>query len=448
MLENEQEYPEILVKQLTKIARRKSELDIPSLPNADKYAKILLDCCQIEPTIRSVVLPQGIKCNYWLDLANCLRKNTTLNSIKTNDALTEDFANACKSLSKNKHTGVVQFSFSRSNITPEYFKYILKMLQSISFNKLSFENAITANNFYDLMQYKGISFAMTSLQSLTFKGIKNLSVKIFLSKLPSLREITINNCDTNIDEFLSIIPTLNLEILFVSGGSTTSKLVSEIEFPQTLYSISFENIKWNGDSLNKIWTLCIKHLSSGNLLLKECCQRPRINFENTKLKEKDMVSLSFAFADLAKNQWSDFFMSVDMKTVCSTLAELNWSGNPFSPEILIFMMKCSNLHILVADGCFSPDCPGIQDFTDFLNKIKSLSIKGTNDVKLGTASSLMFQNLKSIKSLKELYVSNNDHEDDGLTDLCRLLMKNKIIKKIRFENNEVRTGQAYYFFFF
>lgn len=447
---NISECSDILIKELTKIARRKTELDITSLPSADQYAGILLDCCQIEPTIKSVILPQGIKRNYWKELADCLRINTTINGIKTNDAMTDDFADIAKALSKNKHSSLVQFSFSRSNINSHFFKYILKMLQTISFNKLSFENAITARDFYDLMDYKGIAFAMTSLQSLSFKEIKNLSVKNFLEQLPSLREITLVNSDTNLDELFAVIPSLNLEVIHVNGGHASSRLNTNIELPSTLYSISFEKIKWNGNTMNRTWDLCINHLSRDDLALKECCQKPRINLENKKLKEKEMVLLSFAFAQLTDDQWSDFFMSVNMKVACRSLAQLNWSGNPFGPEILHFMMHCSNLHILIADGCFSPDCPGIQDFTDFLNKfnrIKILSIRGTDEIKLSVASQIMFPNLKNNKSLVELDVCDNDLEDDGLADLGKLLMKNKNIKKIRFENNDIQSGTAYYSFF-
>ena len=46
-----------------------------------------------------------------------------------------------------------------------------------------------------------------------------------------------------------------------------------------------------------------------------------------------------------------------------------------------------------------------------------------------------------------LFSCDNDLEDDGLADLCHLLMKNKSIRKVRYENNEVQTGNAYYSFF-
>lgn len=444
---NIEEYPETLIKELTKVICRKTQLNIPTLPNSDKFAVYLLDCCQIEPTIRSIVVPQGLHQTYWNIIGKCLQTNTTLIHIHTNDRATDDIAAIPEALKNNPNSPLTQLTFSRTNFTPQYFQYLNEIVQMLPFKELAFENAITANDLNQLVDNDAILFAMTSAQTLTFKTIKGIILTPIISAIHSLKEINLINCQVSIDELMTLLPSTKMQVVRVYGGTATNKLNTKITLPSTLYSLAFDKITWEGNTLAQMWQLCIGHLQKVTVTSHN---ENDLSFVNPPDTKRDMVTLSFASATLSKTQWNDFFSAMDYRIGSKLLKELDWSENPFQPQILYFMMNCPKLHVINANGCFSPNSSNIQDFTDFLNAsktIKKLSIKGTSNCRLKQASNLFFDNLKGNTRLLELDVSDNEIGDEGLSELLDLLMVNKTIKKIRFENNDIVNPKSYYTFF-
>ncbi|OHS96735.1 hypothetical protein TRFO_37047 [Tritrichomonas foetus] len=425
-LSNNPDYPSELIKELSKLICRVPELDIPSLPSADQFTDVLLNCCQVEPTIRSVIIPQGLRTPYWTPLANCLRKNTTLVHVQMQDPFNNEFSRVIEALEKNHNTFITKFTFIQTHFTHEHFHLLLRMMQAIPFTELSFDNAISGEDFLNLLDFESVPFAMTSLRSLTFKNTRNLPIKDIIYSIPSIQHLALINCSTDLDSLLEVIPKSKLETVNIVGGITSEELHTNIKLPPSLWSITFDKVKWSSNTFSRVWKLCIDH----------------------KTTERKKI-ISFASAGLNHQQWAEFFKLINPNGN-PDLIELNWSENPFEPQILHFLMKCPLLKTLKADGCFSPDCPSIQDFTDFLtacNRITTLSMKGTEKAKLQGAAELMFNGLKKNKKLVDLDVSDNDFGDAGILALSDLLVSNKKIAKIRFSNNNVETGEAYYQFF-
>ncbi|KAH0795660.1 Leucine Rich Repeat family protein [Histomonas meleagridis] len=424
---NVRKFPSELEKKLSKIICRTHTLDITALPGSDSFTDVLLDCLQIEPTIITVILPRGLKNPYWTSLANCLRRNTTLNHVVTNDPASNEIERVAEALASNQQGKLNKFTFRNANFQIEHFSILEKLFRSIPFEELEFDNSMNGPIFQQLLLSESMGLALTSLQSLILKKTRELNLEIIFQMLPSLKRISLIECDINIGKICHLMSKLRLESIEIKGGYAQNSIqVSKI--PPQLSSFTFEDITWEGQSFTIVWNAIMTHQPTSKKL-----------------------TVSLSSARIKTEHWSQFYREVQNTPPCQYLTSLTWSENEVQAPLFQYLLSCPQLNTIVFNGCFSSNSSSIIGvLTEFLNakpSIESVTIKGTKRAQLGDSAPILFSRLKKNQNLKYLDVSNNDFGSQGLLSLGEFLVANKKLREIVFANNNIETGEAYETFF-
>lgn len=419
--------PSHLEKELSKIICRTHTLDITDLPKSTNYAEILLDCLQIEPTITAVILPRGEQCSFWTSLANCLKRNTTLNHIVTKDKANNDLSLVAEALQSNQENNICKITFIGAEFNNEHFPILQKMFSSIPFQSIEFDKSISGKLFQQFMTYPSMGLALASLQSFTLKNTKELPVEIVFKMLPSLKCLSLIDCNVNLDDVSKLIPNYKkLESITIKGGFATKQFQLSA-FQSTLDSFSFKNIQWNEQSFFKIWNVVMSH-------------QPKTQ----------KLTISFSNAELSRNDWNQFYTQLRGHAGSPYLTSFTWSDNEVQPALFQYLANCNQLKTLVFNGCFNGNSSTIiNTLTDFLNSkpIERLSIMGTKHGQLCESSIALFSKLKKNQYLQYLNVSKNKIGDNGLKALGDFLVANKKLNEIIFTDSNIKTGDTFIKFF-
>ncbi|KAH0789296.1 Leucine Rich Repeat family protein [Histomonas meleagridis] len=420
-------FPKALETRLSKIICKTHTLDIGLLPNFDGFTDILLDCLQIEPTIFTLILPIAQYTPCWTSLANCLRRNTTLNHVVTNDPASKDLERVAEALASNPQGKLKKITFCRANFQVDHFPVLEKLFRSIPFEELDFDNSMCGPVFQQFLMYESICLALLSLKALTIKKTRDLNLDTIFQMLPSLKKISLIECDVDVGKLCQLLSRTKLEYLEIKGGSAPTNLQAP-QLPLQLSTIMLEDITWEGQSFSTIFKTIMTHQPTSRKLT---------------------VSLSSSHIQL--EQWNQFYHKIQSIPPSQSLVQFIWSENNVQTQLFQYLHICSNLTTIVLNGCFSSNSNSILNvLTEFLNAkktIESLTIKGTKHAQLEDSAQILFSNLKKNQTLKFLDVSNNDFGSQGLLALGKFLVSNKTLCKIVFANNGIDSGKAYETFF-
>ena len=423
-----QSCPASLMTRLQKLVEKVGTLDMPRIPGLEKYTELLLNCLEVEPSITEVVIPKGEKSTNWVILANCLRTNTTLVKVKTNDPITADVMRVADALSSNADkTKLCGISFVNSALTKASFPEITSLLQAVPFQEIQFDKTCDPETFNALFESREVAAALSSLSLLNVRLIKQVKIKETVMVLPKLRKLEIIGGAVNLAHVFEMLEECSnkFESIRINGGFLV-KPVKTTALPASLYDIKFCHVEWGGLAFLSVWQLVMSH-----------------HPENKKL------SAAFSSANLTEKRWETFLSRIP-STPCADLVSFAWDENPPDARILKVLLKSPNLTQVSFDGCLSNGSESVSYFADFLNASKTVtdvSIRGTEKARLGASAEVLFRKLAKNKVLKVFDVSGNDFQDKGLAAFGELLVANKVLERVSFRDNNIQTGKAFESFF-
>jgi hypothetical protein len=151
-----------------------------------------------------------------------------------------------------------------------------------------------------------------------------------------------------------------------------------------------------------------------------------------------MQNVGLSSADL-ETIFAQLLVRPEITDVRFLLTELRWDNNHVTPSFLRVLEKCPQLHILSLNGSITGADKSIQHLSDFLSvntTIQDLSLRGTVQRRLPAWQLITaLEHFKVYnRTITRLDLSHNSFDQRAFDNLADLLLKNRVLACVRFQN--------------
>ena len=421
------------------------------------YIDIILNSIEFQPSISGVIIPKTGKKGSWLNLAACLKTNTTLKHIFTYETMDSSFKQMVDALAQNPYSKLRKLTFAETNFTENDGIYLQKILSLNLITTLEFERAFTAQTFSKMLPLLAKSPGINHLTSIGFSGIVGLNAQEIFASMPWLTSISLYDSNIDISTAFAILPP-NIQKIKVDGGKAIN-IPQSFRLPKFLNTLQLTQVKCTARSLFNMLQALINHVPTPppNLNLENGSHPPQspkgkktpLNTGNADGKYDDNFEVDFSDVIMNKEQWDEFSsLKLQVMSQDPALSIFIWDNNPISQTITNALAQLPKLRVLSASGSLTEQT--ILPFCDFVGQCKALKRLELNGGKHNLSQDCcitLMRALKNCQNIEQLLINDQLFGEQGALELAELLYINKSIKYVEFENNDMKTREAWYGFF-
>lgn len=421
-LKHKLKIPTATIEKLEKIltAKKLRYLDFTVDEDLLKHADSVIDCIETLTSVSEITLPKTK--HVWANFLKCAKYETRISSIIICNSFDSSFKHIIEDLQNLKSCGIKRVTFRENDISDRDKDYIrtiasLKKLDTMVFDKCC--NEKTFSKFLAALSKEPGFKEITHMEFISIEGIK--AVELFTAA-PWLEAVKFTKCNVNIPQIITKLPPYLMKLLIDTDTAMTT--FEQFTPPETISTIEFKNVKWSPEALHGFLNYFV------NL---NPTQGFKLNFSGIIMDEKSWDNFSSYSFDVSEE---------------TTLKEFFWDNNPITPPIMKMLHDVKSLDLLAVSGSLSEQT--ILPFADFIESCQNLSnlvINGSNNPLNVEKSVTLLRGIRNCKNIQRLAFNEQNFGEEGLTAMCELLLANKSISYIEFENSGVSSKDAWYQFF-
>ncbi|OHS99377.1 hypothetical protein TRFO_34191 [Tritrichomonas foetus] len=396
-----------------------------SKDDVKNYLDSILETIRVVPNIKTYIFPKLIDGSKIFKALSEIYDDKTTNvsflvfkcGISQNS---KDFHSFIDSLKKSSNIHLKGLSFMNavdfSNKNLEQIQKLFSNSQNEQLNSLVLSGISPTKRITNLFN-KG---ALNSVRYLALDKTIDLDFPILIPALNNIQVLSLKYCNLEITSVIKVLyeSNLHLKYLDLSSNICTEKFPHNISLPSDLDCLYINDMKWEETTFPDFFEAILRSDSDNGL---------KLHCDSLKISDND-YSLTF---EMVKSIPAGF------------LTEFSWNNNQIHENLMEFLVKNVDLHVLFLKGVFSVYVKQpIIKFCKILPRFVGLThlvLSGTRGNEIGDEIISICESLKKLNRLHYLDVSNNMILDEGIHSLLDLLLNNKSIKTICFDNSEISS---------
>ncbi|EAY17955.1 hypothetical protein TVAG_225810 [Trichomonas vaginalis G3] len=373
-----------------------SSISIRQFQNQKNILPILCDILPLVKSIVSVELSKVQGLDLFHHASYISREKSNIQHISINGKATESFSSYLDQIMKNNDLNLQGLTFSNSLFADSQLDQLKEVVIAKEIRSLGFQRAISDENMKYFCKEFINSRVGDILVYLNLDFSSNIRLSLIFPNIPNIQYLSLEKCDLDIADVLNSITKYRLNNLKAINLSANNNIdtnsLDSIILPESLESISVDNIKWMDDGLLHFFQMIENNYNEKGV---------RLSIVNARCPNKD---------------WEAFFSYLNqsnLKTICS----LVWDRNPVNNILFDFLLLNEDLSYLSVNYCFRDNDPDlIQLFANFLinsPNLLHLCVRGKKYATIGSYISIIVDSVFN-SNLIYLDLSFNGGGDDSI----------------------------------
>ena len=419
------EYGEILEKAREIYFWQKSQIIFSEFSDVEKAMNLLLNGIQVLNFVTTIVIPSNVHFDPFPILTSFASKNTYVEYIKIEGALTSSFSNFLLAIRNNKTAKIGGLCFTNTEFKESDLEALSKTLSEkeiIAFgmkNCLNDQSAI--NSFSQFFLESEITTKLKKLCLSSFIRSKSLTIESILSKMNSLAVLSLTYSDIDLSKALSSLPTCKLKTIDLSGNKYLRQ-ITQMKLPSTLINLKLRDVKWSDSTLSSFF-----------VTLSRSCNTP--------------LSLDLSRADASVDEWLKFFIN-SKKFYFSDLKELYWEYNPVHPKFFKYLQRNKNIQTLSMKCCFNEEnSSSLISFCSFISRdcerLRKLIISSDQYNYIGKYIVPILIAVQLSTPIEYLDITGSRCGNSGMSQLISLLKNVKSLQTVHFDGSYPTSCSIY-----
>lgn len=394
--------------------KKDGELDLAGINDSGRFLKELLDSLPIAPSINTILIPKNTHSDktYWKQIAKCLKTNTTLETIITEDNIDNDFQNIIEALSINPNSKLHGLIFLESgNLTKDLAIIVANVFSMRPFYRIGFYGGLLINAFEAFVQEASKYSLFKQLQRLELEKVVKGNPIETISSLEFIQELRITDCLCTMNDIVHMISKLpKLSKIHVNGLKPTDRIDS-VSLTESVEELSITECKFNGKSLSDLWMILMNHRTLTT------------NF-----------NLTF---NSIKGDFEDLFHTMNTTPPSPQLKTFNWKKNLTAPDF--FKALAAFPVIESCNFTQSLTAKSIEQFSDFVCRSRTLRKLVIDSRKkkgsIGDELCTFFKRVRGQTNITYFSCMQQDLTDKSLPDIANFLIDAKKLTSANFNGN-------------
>ena len=401
-----------------------------------EYLPVFLDSLQFKPNITKIIVPCNLELSSQQTLFSVLgefiKNNSFIKSFTFIGKIPTDFSKFVDGYVANNENNVSELYFQKCDFSENDMQDFTRLISHKPISTLHLISCVNENvalTFFKIFSNPGFQ----SITNLNIDGNYGVNIKELMPNLENVKIFSAKMCGINLLDFFvkaSELTSHNLTSVILTGNLNIDLITDSVVIPENIQSLLLSDIAWDRHSFKNVFQQCINLRKSTNDFA--------INLSNTKMSQE---SWNFFF------DWLQYEKS-------DSMSKLFWNENPISYPFFQFLFNSPNLKNVSLSGCFSDsnaDKKNRQYLKEFIRRSKNLEflhLDGTRRKSLGKKGvETIFKALTDNKHITMLSLRFNHGGNSILDDLSKCLEKNRVLKYIALDGNDITSLDAYIDFF-
>jgi hypothetical protein len=388
-------------------------LDLAEIPFGEHFL-IVLEALALVPWIKRLLVP-AVSEPFWEVAGRFVTGNRYLESFATSQPIDDSFGAFAKSVSEKCPAQFAELGFTGAKIGLKAIADIAQIYTKQAVSSLSISSGVEPQHLPLLFQELG---SPKNLRALAFDRVPDFPVKQFFARLEALHRLSLTHCDVDVPLFLKAAGrsrSFTVRELDLSGNDASRGFGTTFVFPASVEKIALNDVVFKRESFAATARFCLTAPALESLSL-----------QNTGLPAAE---LERAFKNvLARTEGATF-----------ALHDFFWDNNSVTPSFLRVLEKCPDLDLLSLNGALTGLDQSIKLLGEYLASdpgIRELRVCGTMQRTLTSWQIAKLLEPLGIynRTLRAIDLSHNIFDQKALDEVAELAMKNRSLKKIRFQN--------------
>jgi hypothetical protein len=253
-------------------------------------------------------------------------------------------------------------------------------------------------------------------------------MKLLFSRLEILETLSLTHCTIEVPVFLKGAgrsPTFAVRTLDLSGNAASAGFGKTFVFPRSVQKLTLNSVSFTRES----FAATVRHCLAAPLLVS-----------------LSMQNVGFAGVEVER-AFSLISARPELRGMTFALHELFWDDNDVAPSFFQVIERCTGLQLLSLNGALTAadqSVPLIAEFLAANTGLRDLRICGTMQRSLPTGQiARILEPLKEFhRTLLRIDLSHNVLDAKALDEIADLLLRNRIIAHVQFQNCRLPNSEA------
>ena len=408
-------FPEdVSVKYRTFLWSRSPDLDLCDFQIPEYMYSDFIESLLFVPHLKRISLPEGRE-THWPLMGRLLFKHETLESVTTREPFDGTFAEFCDAVERKPANMLKDITFGQRVIKKEHIEAIARLYRAQPIGGIAFLSCRMSRDFFGVLYEKLIKPAK-NLTSIALNNLRGVPLSDVIHAVQHMSRASLERCDLDLSVFFREMnrDTFEPKSLNLSGNIVTRSIGIGTVLPRRLRVLWLNKLE--GDIRHKLEIL-------GAVVLNGYLEELRIQDLGGKpdALDKAMENLSKQL-NYESNQ---------------TLDSLYFDNNYITPQVLCFFERLSNLHLLSVSGCVAAekDAQILGEYLANNRTITEFHIDGTIHQRMDPpALKTLLRYMEKNRSIRTFRFAHNTLDSETFDALADMLLRNRIIESISFED--------------